>query len=210
PAVARRTLRTAGMWESVVATRLAEVEAMDGVRLAYLPDPAEVKIRISVAGDDGAERRAGVQAGGRGLLRPAVDGADAEAYATEVKRRALGVPAELLAEHGAAHPDVAAARAAGVRDALGATYGIAVTGVAGPEPQDGRPVGTVYVGVAGPEGPPVVAGPKLPVPGSGAEARGVIRRMTGVHALDLLRRPLLGLDVEDASGKARADREDLA
>ena len=65
------------------------------------------------------------------------------AYATEVKRRALGVPAELLAEHGAVHPDVAAAMAAGVRDALGATYGIAVTGVAGPEPQDGRPVGTV-------------------------------------------------------------------
>lgn len=257
PAVARRTLRTAGMWESVVATRLAEVEAMDGVRLAYLPDPAEVKIRISVAGDDAAERLAGVEARVRELLGPAVYGADEEtldrvvhrllaersatvataesltggligaeltgmpgssatfaggvvAYATEVKRRALGVPAELLAEHGAVHPDVAAAMAAGVRDALGATYGIAATGVAGPEPQDGRPVGTVYVGVAGPEGPPVVAGPKLPVPGSGAEARGVIRRMTVVHALDLLRRLLLGLDVEDASGKARADREDLA
>src|SRR5690606_31437932 len=38
PAVARRTLRTARMWESAVAARLAEVEAMDGVKLAYLPD----------------------------------------------------------------------------------------------------------------------------------------------------------------------------
>ncbi len=41
----------------------------------------------------------------------------------------------------------------GVRKALGADWGIATTGVAGPEPQDGQPVGTVFVAVDGPFGP---------------------------------------------------------
>ena len=43
--------------------------------------------------------------------------------------------------------------AAGVRRVLGASWGIATTGVAGPDPQDGQPVGTVFVAVAGPGGP---------------------------------------------------------
>ncbi|MFB8245925.1 CinA family protein [Streptomyces sp. NPDC055952] len=75
------------------------------------------------------------------------------AYATELKHRMLGVDATLLAAQGAVDPQVAAQMAAGVRAALGADWGIATTGVAGPEPQDGRPVGTVYVAVDGPFGP---------------------------------------------------------
>ncbi|MFC7329571.1 CinA family protein [Marinactinospora rubrisoli] len=73
------------------------------------------------------------------------------AYATQAKAELLGVRPALLAEHGAVHPDVAHYMAVGARRALVATYGLAVTGVAGPEPQDGRPVGTVFVGVAGPD-----------------------------------------------------------
>ncbi|MCG5211819.1 nicotinamide-nucleotide amidohydrolase family protein [Streptosporangium sp. KLBMP 9127] len=73
------------------------------------------------------------------------------AYATDSKERVLGVPGELLAREGAVHPDVAGAMAAGVRDLMAATYGVAVTGVAGPEPQDGKPVGTVHIAVSGPE-----------------------------------------------------------
>ncbi|GIH29681.1 competence damage-inducible protein A [Acrocarpospora phusangensis] len=73
------------------------------------------------------------------------------AYATELKARLLGVPEALLAREGAVHPEVAAAMAAGVRGLVRADYGLAVTGVAGPDPQDGRPVGTVHVAVAGPE-----------------------------------------------------------
>ena len=42
--------------------------------------------------------------------------------------------------------------AAGVREALGADWGVATTGVAGPDPQDGKPVGTVFVAVDGPFG----------------------------------------------------------
>jgi nicotinamide-nucleotide amidase len=74
------------------------------------------------------------------------------AYATELKHRLLGVDATLLAEHGAVNPQVAAQMAAGVRKALGADWGIATTGVAGPEKQDGHPVGTVFVAVDGPFG----------------------------------------------------------
>jgi nicotinamide-nucleotide amidase len=75
------------------------------------------------------------------------------AYATPVKASVLGVDAELLAERGAVDPEVARQMATGVREALSvdgepATWGISTTGVAGPDPQDGKPVGTVYVGLA--------------------------------------------------------------
>jgi len=73
------------------------------------------------------------------------------AYATELKGSLLGVPEPLLEAEGAVSAHVAAAMAAGVRDRLDATYGVALTGVAGPEPQDGQPPGTVFVGVAGPD-----------------------------------------------------------
>ncbi|WP_043640772.1 CinA family protein [Nonomuraea candida] len=73
-------------------------------------------------------------------------------YATDLKHELLGVPGELLRREGAVHAEVAAGMAAGVARLCGATYGLAVTGVAGPEPQDGRPVGTVHVAVSGPGG----------------------------------------------------------
>ncbi|MEY9994784.1 nicotinamide-nucleotide amidase [Streptomyces sp. V4I8] len=74
------------------------------------------------------------------------------AYATELKHELLGVDATLLEQHGAVNPQVAAQMAVGVRKALGADWGIATTGVAGPEEQDGQPVGTVFVAVDGPAG----------------------------------------------------------
>jgi len=74
------------------------------------------------------------------------------AYDTRLKASLLGVDADLLARVGAVHPQVALAMAAGVRracavDGRDADLGIATTGVAGPDPQDGRPVGLVYVAV---------------------------------------------------------------
>jgi nicotinamide-nucleotide amidase len=72
------------------------------------------------------------------------------AYATDVKRDVLGVDGELLAAVGAVDPDVAVQMAEGVRRLLGADVGIATTGVAGPEPQDGKPVGTVCIAVVTP------------------------------------------------------------
>jgi nicotinamide-nucleotide amidase len=80
------------------------------------------------------------------------------AYATDLKAGLLGVDAGVLAARGAVDDAVALQMADGVRRALGAHWGIATTGVAGPEPQDGRPVGTVYVAVRGPrDGGKVVA-----------------------------------------------------
>ncbi|MFB6769964.1 CinA family protein [Streptomyces sp. NPDC056337] len=74
------------------------------------------------------------------------------AYATELKREILGVDASLLASRGAVDAQVAAQMAAGARRILGADWGIATTGVAGPDAQDGQPVGTVFVAVDGPSG----------------------------------------------------------
>jgi nicotinamide-nucleotide amidase len=73
-------------------------------------------------------------------------------YATELKARLAGVDESLLERRGPVDPDVAGSLAAGVRERLGADWGLATTGVAGPEPQDGKPVGTVFVAAAGPHG----------------------------------------------------------
>lgn len=75
------------------------------------------------------------------------------AYATPLKHLLLGVDARLLAERGAVDPEVARQMAAGARERLAvdgvpADVGLATTGVAGPDPQDGHPVGEVWLGLA--------------------------------------------------------------
>jgi nicotinamide-nucleotide amidase len=102
------------------------------------------------------------------------------AYATELKATLLNVPADLLEREGAVHPEVAAAMAGGVRKLTGADYGLAVTGVAGPDPQDGKPVGTVYIALCGPRGR--IWPRKVRLTG----AREEIRNRTCHEALDLL------------------------
>jgi nicotinamide-nucleotide amidase len=114
------------------------------------------------------------------------------AYADEVKRSELGVPEELLAEHGAVSAEVAAAMAEGARGRLGADVGVAVTGIAGPgggTPE--KPVGRVHVHVSGPEGS---LARMLDVPGE----REQIRVRATVTALHLLRALLLGSRDEEA------------
>jgi nicotinamide-nucleotide amidase len=70
------------------------------------------------------------------------------AYAPDLKAAILGVDGMLLAEHGPVYAPVAAAMADGVRELLGATIGVATTGVAGPGPADGWPAGTVHIAVS--------------------------------------------------------------
>ncbi len=72
------------------------------------------------------------------------------AYSTDLKRTILGVDGGLLDEHGAVHPEVARQMAEGVCDLCRADIGLATTGVAGPDPQDGHQAGEVYIAVAGP------------------------------------------------------------
>ena len=71
-------------------------------------------------------------------------------YSTDLKATLAGVDADLLAAKGPVDPDVALALARGARERCGADWGLATTGVAGPDPQDGVAVGTVYVAIAGP------------------------------------------------------------
>ena len=74
------------------------------------------------------------------------------AYATDVKAALLDVPQEILRADGAVAATTAAAMARGARARLEATYGIATTGVAGPDTSEDKPPGTVFVAVAGPSG----------------------------------------------------------
>ena len=107
--------------------------------------------------------------GASAVLRGAV-----VAYATDLKHTLLGVDADLLAAEGAVHPEVARQMADGVRRRLGATWGLATTGVAGPDPQDGVPPGTVYIAITGPSRDRVE---RLFLPGGRGEVRAAtIRR----------------------------------
>jgi nicotinamide-nucleotide amidase len=74
-------------------------------------------------------------------------------YANEVKNRELGVPMEILETYGAVSDQCARAMARGIRERLDATYGISVTGIAGPDGGTSeKPVGTVWIAVATPNG----------------------------------------------------------
>lgn len=104
------------------------------------------------------------------------------AYATDLKASLLGVDGDLLAQHGAVHPQVAEAMARGVAGRLGADWGVATTGVAGPQPQDGQPPGTVHVAVHGPGGPQDGRVLTLALDGD----RAAVRAAAVAAALDLL------------------------
>jgi nicotinamide-nucleotide amidase len=104
------------------------------------------------------------------------------AYANDVKESRLGVPADVLAAHGAVSAETAAAMAQGARAALGVDVAVAVTGVAGPDGGTAeKPVGLVYLHAAGPDGE---LGRKLDFPGD----RETIRLRASVAALHLVRR----------------------
>lgn len=106
-----------------------------------------IAVAESLTGGDVVSAFVGVP-GASAVLRGGV-----VAYDTRLKASLLGVDADLLAREGAVHPDVASAMATGVRracavDGRDADLGLATTGVAGPDPQDGRPVGLVEVAVS--------------------------------------------------------------
>jgi nicotinamide-nucleotide amidase len=113
------------------------------------------------------------------------------AYATDLKAQLAGVPGTVLDRHGPVAADTAVAMAEGVRNQCAATFGVATTGVAGPDPQDGHPPGTFHVAVASAAG--VRAGGGAPS-SHGPAGREMVRRLAVVHALDLLRRCVNGID----------------
>jgi competence/damage-inducible protein CinA-like protein len=106
------------------------------------------------------------------------------AYSDDVKRSQLGVPAQLLSEHGAVSAEVAEAMARGTRERLGADIAVSITGIAGPgggSPE--KPVGLVYLHAEGPDGG---LGREFSFPGD----RASIRARSVVGALHLVRRLL--------------------
>ncbi len=130
--------------------------------------------------------------GGIGAALAAVPGASdvfqggVIAYANGVKQELLGVPAGLLAAHGAVSDPVALAMAEGARRATGATWSIAVTGIAGPGGGSAeKPVGLVHIAVAGPTGSSSEG-----VRFGGSRGRAWIQTLTAGEALDRLRRSL--------------------
>ncbi|MFN5651321.1 MAG: competence/damage-inducible protein A [Actinomycetes bacterium] len=101
-------------------------------------------------------------------------------YASDVKFSLLGVD-----EGPVVSEEAAAQMAAGARRVLGCDVALALTGVAGPEEQDGRPVGTLCVAAAFPDGSTVTTTATLP------GVRDQMRQMSVITALDFLRRHML-------------------
>ena len=107
-------------------------------------------------------------------------------YSDEMKIEMLGVPPDLLQQHGAVSKPVAEAMAAGARRRTGSTYALAITGVAGPGGGgDVVPVGTTFMALADSEGTQVLQRQFL-----GDRTR--IRNFASQLALDLLRRRMAG------------------
>jgi len=105
-------------------------------------------------------------------------------YSNEVKEHQLGVPLNMLVDHGAVSEEVARAMASGARDRLSTDWGIGITGIAGPTGgTEDKPVGLVHWAVAGPGG---VWAEHRVFPGD----RTVVREWSLNSSLDLLRRRL--------------------
>jgi len=107
------------------------------------------------------------------------------AYTNEMKA-SLGVDDRLIDKHGAVSREAAQAMAQAARRQLGADIGLAVTGVAGPDPLEGKPPGLVYIGLADSKGARSVEGRYPP-------RRVDVKRRAAVHALFVLREKLLSL-----------------
>jgi nicotinamide-nucleotide amidase len=113
----------------------------------------EVLARLAIRGETLATAES-LTGGLIGSLITEVPGASAHylggviTYATRLKATLAGVPEAVLREHGPVAGDTARAMARGIAAGCDADWGLAVTGVAGPESQNGHPVGEVHIAVA--------------------------------------------------------------
>lgn len=132
--------------------------------------------------------------GGLGQMLTGIPGSSsyflggAIAYHNSVKESILKVDPQDLAEFGAVSDKVAQQMAKGAREAFGSTWGLSITGIAGPGGgTDDKPVGLVYIGLAGPGGEVESFEYRFGARGS----RDLIRHFSVCTALDRLRRKLL-------------------
>lgn len=142
---------------------------------------AVLAVAESITAGGVARRLAEVPGASRWLCGGAV------VYTDAAKTALAGVPPEILARHGAMSAGTARALAQGIRARLGADWGLATTGLAGPPaPGDPGPPGTIFLAVAGPEG---TRERHLVLPGD----RGLVLVRAAQAAIDLLRRALDGI-----------------
>ena len=107
-------------------------------------------------------------------------------YAASTKTKVLGVPSETIASYGVVSQQVVEGMARGVRDLMEADFGVATTGVAGPEGgTEENPVGTVWIGVASANG---VVSKRF---NFGKDRENVINRAT-IAAYEMLRQQIIG------------------
>ncbi len=126
-----------------------------------------------------AERITSVPGASRSFLGGAV------VYSDQLKTSFAGVPAELIARHGAVSAEVAKALAEGIRQRTGATHGLGVTGIAGPTgATESKPVGLVYIAVSDAQG-------AAAIDRTFRGDRQRIREWAAQLALDLIRRRLM-------------------
>jgi nicotinamide-nucleotide amidase len=126
-----------------------------------------------------AERITSISGSSRYFLGGAV------VYSNELKTQFANVPKALIDQHGAVSREVATAMAEGIRKRCLSSYGIGITGVAGPGGgTEQKPVGLVYIGLAGEEGTQVV---ERNFPGD----RKRVRQFATQQALEMIRRALL-------------------
>jgi nicotinamide-nucleotide amidase len=155
-------------------------ETLEQIVLYYLGMRAEtLSVAESCTGGLVAERLTNISGASRSFAGGAV------VYSNELKTAFAGVPAELIARHGAVSREVAASLAEGIRTRCATTWGLGVTGIAGPGGgSEEKPVGLVYVAVTDGKNTEVIE-KKF----SGDRHR--IRHYSAQQALDLLRRRLM-------------------
>jgi nicotinamide-nucleotide amidase len=168
-------------WESRVRAVVPDIvfgvddDTMESVVLAMLAHAGEtLAVAESVTGGLVTGRLTNIPGASR-VLRGGV-----VSYASEVKFDVLGVGRGPVVSESAA---IEMAR--GVRERLGASVGLSLTGVAGPDEQDGMPVGTLFVGIALADGTERVQMFRLPA------TRDQMRQMSVISALNFLRQCLL-------------------
>ncbi|MBE0638491.1 MAG: competence/damage-inducible protein A [Bacteroidales bacterium] len=231
--IVHKTILTQGVGESFLAKTIEDWEdhLPENVKLAYLPQPGMVRLRLTAIGDLKAKLEAQLEeldtklqqlipdlifgygtetmeevsgklllSSGKTLstaesctggyiahLITSVPGSSAYfkgsvvAYSNEVKRNNLGVDGALLEQHGAVSEQVVRQMAQGIRQKLHTDYGLAVSGIAGPDggtPE--KPVGTTWIALSSPE--QTVARKHL-----FGEHRGRNIRKAALEALNMLR-----------------------
>ena len=200
PAQVRLRLATKASSEEAAAARLAPVEArlreILGQHVFGVDDESMAEVIGRLLRERGQTLAAAESCTGGLIASRITDVPGASdyfvtgvvAYANETKVRLLGVPREIIEQHGAVSEECARAMAEGVRADSNAAYGVATTGIAGPTggtPE--KPVGLVYIAIADQEG---TICQRLNWPGTREQFKSRVAQM----ALSLLRKRVLGLE----------------